>query len=146
MATSDSRPPRPWVSALLALTVLVVALVGAGYVGAGALDRFRADTPVEAVAVGEPGCVRAAAFTGPDGVERQVDVTVYKSNCLDREPGDAITVFYDAGDPAVTASSQAWWWSLLLTIAALALAAVAARGLWRALTALRQGAGAGLSS
>lgn len=147
MATRDPRPPRRPVSALLALTVLVLALLGAAYVGAEALDRLRADTPAEAVAVGEPGCVPSAVFTGPDGVEREVDVTVYKANCLDRDPGESITVYYDADDPSVNASSRAWWWSALVAAAALALAVVAGRGLWGHLVAIRaeRGAGAGSS-
>ncbi len=109
----------------------VVAVVAVVLVVVGALDVRRtrqADTAVEAVAEGRPGCVNAAAFVGPDGVQRTVDVTGYKGSCRDLDPGDRVTVYYDADDPSVTADGRSWWWSGLGVVAALAMAAVALRG------------------
>lgn len=147
MATQDSPRPRRRVLALLPLVVLLVALAGATVAGARAVDRLRVDTPVEAVAQGEPGCVTSATFTDPGGTARSVDVTTYKSNCLDLDPGATVTVFYDRDDPSVVASSRAWGWSAIAAVAALALAGVAARGLWTDLAALRAARrGRGLSS
>lgn len=119
------------------VALLVVAAVT--FVGAGrTLDRVRADTAVQAVGQGEPGCVNAAVFTGPDGIERSVDVTVYKASCLDRDPGDPVTVYYDAGDPSVTAPSQAWWWTLLPTLVALAMGAFLVRSAVRHVAGARR--------
>ena len=120
---------------LLALVVLgVVAVVGADLT----LDRVRADTAVQAVGQGEPGCVSTATFTDPGGVERSVDVTVYKANCLGRDPGDPVTVYYDADDPAVTAPSRAWWWTLLPTLSAAAAAAFLVRNAVRHVRSVRR--------
>ncbi|VXC24866.1 hypothetical protein [Nocardioides sp. AX2bis] len=123
-ADAPSPPSTSLPVVLVALVVVgVVAVLGAERT----LDRIRADTAVQAVGQGEPGCVNAATFTGPDGVERRVDVTVYKANCLDRDPGDPVTVYYDAGDPSVTAPSRAWWWTLLPTLVATGAAAFLVR-------------------
>lgn len=120
---------------LVALVVVgVVAVLGAGLT----LDRVRADIAVEAVGQGEPGCVRTATFTDPDGVERSADVTVYKANCLDRDPGETVTVYYDADDPAVTAPSRAWWWTMLPTLVASGAAAFLVRNAVRHVRAARR--------
>lgn len=120
-----SSPPRTSLPVILVVLLVVAAVT---VLGAGrTLDRVRADTAVQAVGQGEPGCVNTATFTDPDGVERSVDVTVYKANCLDRDPGDPVTVYYDADDPSVTAPSQAWWWTLLPTLVALAMGAFLVR-------------------
>lgn len=78
--------------------------------------RIRVDTPIEAVGIGEPGCVVAAAFTDRDGVERVADVRRYRANCIAANPGDSITVYYDASNPAVHSSTRSWWWSALIAI------------------------------
>lgn len=129
MNDTGQRTPRHSLSLLLALVVAAVGLLGAAYFATQGLDQVRVDTAVEAVAQGEPGCVTSAVFTGPDGVERAVDVRVYKANCLDRDPGDTLTVFYDSNDPSVTAARQSWWWAFLGAAAGLAFAGVGVRGL-----------------
>lgn len=129
MTTPRQEPDRP--HRQTSLPVIVIALVVVAAVGAlGAaqtVDRVRVDTAVQATGQGEPGCVDRATFTGPDGVGRSVDVTVYKANCLDREPGEPLTVYYAADDPSVTASSRAWWWTLLPTLLALGMGAFLVR-------------------
>ena len=69
-----SSPPRTSLPVILVALLVVAAVTVVG--GRQTLDRVRADTAVQAVARGEPGCVNAATFTGPDGVERSVDAAV----------------------------------------------------------------------
>ncbi len=133
---ADTAAPRTSLPVVLVALVVVAAVTVGG--GSQTLDRLRVDTPVQAVAQGKPGCVNAATFTGPDGVVRRVDVTVYKGACQDLDPGDAMTVYYDAGDPAVTAPSQAWWWTLLPTLVALAMGAFLVRSAIRHVVGARR--------
>lgn len=134
---ADTPSPRR-----TSLPVILVALVVVGavaFVGAAqTLDRVRAGTAVQAVGQGEPGCVSRATFTDPDGVERSVDVTVYKANCLALDPGDPITVYHDSDDPSVTAASQSWWWTLLPTLLALAMGAFLVRAAARHVAGVRR--------
>jgi hypothetical protein len=114
-----------------AAAVLLLLVAGSVVLAHEAWDRARVDTAVAAVAVGEPGCVTAARFTGPDGVERTVEVRRYKGACRSGDPGDRVTVYYDADDPAVTAAGRAWWWPALLAVVLAGPALLLARGVVR---------------
>ncbi len=116
-ATVRSRLLSGLLGAALTLVAFAVAAVEIHEVSV----RMRVDTPVQAVTVGEPGCITAAAFVGPDGQQRLVDLRRYKSNCIDGQPGDRVTVYYAADDPAVYARTQQWWGPALLALLPLAL-------------------------
>ena len=114
-----------------AVVVLIVSATISGTSALNVVDRLRSDTPVTAVTVGEPGCVTDARFTDGAGTSHLVSLRVYKGNCLDRDPGEAVTVFYDADDPETSASSRAWWWPSLLVLVGPAGVALAVRALLR---------------
>lgn len=101
---------------VLGVVTALVALSSAGYWAWDASVRFRVDTAVPAVMLGRPGCVTAAAFSGPDGRRQVVNLRRYKSNCIDAQPGARVTVYYDRSDPSVHARSRSWWWPALLTL------------------------------
>ncbi len=108
-ATSRNGPG--WLVAMAVLVLVAGALTG--FALFRGVSQVLADTPVSAEARGEPGCVTTAVYTGPDGIERSVDVRVYKANCLAADPGDTLRVYYDADHPQITAANRSWWWSLL---------------------------------
>jgi hypothetical protein len=96
--------------------------------GALAWDRVRVDTPVTATLQGEGGCAVAATFTDPTGAVREVDLRPWRGQCTKGEPGEQVTVWYDASDPSVTAPNDRWWWPALVAVAPVLVVVGLARG------------------
>jgi hypothetical protein len=107
------------VTGLLGAAVAAVGFGLAAFQTKEVADRLRADTAVQAQTTGEPDCIVGAAFTTPDGRRQVVDLRRYKGNCLSGQPGQAVTVYYDASDPTVTTETRSVWWPALLVLLSL---------------------------
>ncbi len=129
--TRQSGAGAPWRDRLLPLVIVLVGLLIALTQLVEVVDRVRSDTAVRGTTVGESGCVTGARFTDPAGTAHVVDLRVYKANCVDGEPGESVTVYFDADDPDTFAATRSLWWPGLLTALGAVVVAVGVRGLVR---------------